>query len=332
MNDLCGKQSRKEHSELGKARVLRDAEDVSRVQEYIQNHCQDPFNLKEVAEGLVSVVSGRIASKPVEEPLKSLPEKGKVVCEKFIKERLVEQKRSFWDAIPKKPALTFADMKKHMSNGKEKKITIDTEVLFRRLLAVSKNRDVDLKMVLSYELAAVLPSLFHDDGAMRKTAKSELAKKLESVSDEIVELPVLLGSGDATSAYITDGMALIQALNKDHFKTFNDLAEVIAKRLVRLLKNPVYQAGEVIIVFDWYDCPSSVNLDERECRGASVSDGQTHLIMGNRTVPCFRQFLKGAGNKPALVEFVSAYLMGIVDHIPTDKSVVIAGGFRDGKR
>ena len=260
-----------------------------------------------------------------------MPEKGKVDCEQFIKERLVEQKRSFWDAIPQKPALTFADMKKHMSNGKEK-ITIDTEVLFRRLLAVSKNRDVDLKMVLSYELAAVPPSLFHDDGAMRKTAKSELAKKFESVSHEILELPVLLGSGDAACAYIIDGMALIQALNKDHFKTFNDLAKVIAKRLVRLLKNPLYQAGEVIIVFDRYDCPSSVKLDERECRGASVSDGQTHLIVGNRTVPCFRQFLKGEGNKPALVEFVSAYLMGIADRIPTDKSVVIAGGFRDGEK
>lgn len=330
--ELCStKHGRKEHSELGKARILRDTEDVSRVYEYIQNHCQDPFNLKEVTQGLFNIVSGRIASKPVEESLRSLPEKGKVAFEQFIKERLVEQSKSFWDAIPKKPALTFADMKKHMTNDKEKKITIDTEVLFRRLLAVSKNRDVDLQRVLSYELAAVPPSLFHDDGAIRKTDKSELAKKLESVSDEIVELPVLLGSEESTAAYIIDGMALIQTLNENVFKTFNDLAEIIAKKLIRLLKNPVYQAGEVIIVFDRYDRPSSIKLDERERRGAAVSASQTHLIVGNRTVPSFRQFLKGAGNKPALVEFVSSYLMEIVDRIPTDKSVVIAGGFRDGE-
>lgn len=207
LKDLCStKQSRKEDGELSKARVLWDAEDVSRVQEYILNHCQDPFNLKEVAEGLINIVSSRIASKPVEESLRSLPEKGKVAYEMFIKERLVEQKHSFWDAIPKRPALTFADMKKRMTNDKEKKITIDTEVLFRHLLAVSKNRDVDLKMVLSYELAAIPPSLFHDDGAMRKTENSELAKKLESL-----ELPVFLGTEDATLTYIIDGMALIQA-------------------------------------------------------------------------------------------------------------------------
>ena len=46
----------------------------------------------------------------------------------------------------------------------------------------------------------------------------------------------------------------------------------------------------------------------------------------------FRQFLKGAGNKPALVEFVSSYLMGIMECIPTDKPVVIAGDFQDGEK
>ena len=62
------------------------------------------------------------------------------------------------------------------------------------------------------------PSLFHDDGAMRKTVKSELAKKLESVCDEIVELSVLLRSEESTAAYIIDGMALIQTLNENVFK------------------------------------------------------------------------------------------------------------------
>ena len=53
---------------------------------------------------------------------------------------------------------------------------IDTEVLFRRLLAVSKNRDMDMWKVLSYELAAVPPSTFHDDGSMRKTNKTDHVK------------------------------------------------------------------------------------------------------------------------------------------------------------
>ena len=65
---------------------------------------------------------------------------------------------------------------------------IDAEVLFRRLLAVSKNRDVNMRKVLSYELAA-FRLLFHDDGSMRKTNKENLAKKLEANTDEILVLP-----------------------------------------------------------------------------------------------------------------------------------------------
>jgi hypothetical protein len=57
-------------------------------------------------------------------------------------------------------------MKKALAYDKDRKLIIDTEILFNRLLAVSKNRDVDVRFVLSFELAAVPQSLFHDDGSM----------------------------------------------------------------------------------------------------------------------------------------------------------------------
>ncbi len=50
---------------------------------------------------------------------------------------------------------TFADMKKALPNDKDRRLIIDSEVLFRRLLGVSKSHDVDLRKVLQYELAAV---------------------------------------------------------------------------------------------------------------------------------------------------------------------------------
>jgi len=80
--------------------------------------------------------------------------------------------------------------------------------LFRRLLAVARSQDVDLKNVLRHELAAVPPALFHDDERTRKTNKADLAQKLESncpnVLASLPELP------DAIfSAYIIDGMAFV---------------------------------------------------------------------------------------------------------------------------
>ena len=48
---------------------------------------------------------------------------------------------------------------------------MDSEVLFRRFLAVSNQRDVNLERALSHELVPVPPSLFNDDGTMRKQPK-----------------------------------------------------------------------------------------------------------------------------------------------------------------
>ena len=62
---------------------------------------------------------------------------------------------------------------------------MDYEVISRRLLAVSNQSDVNLEHVLSRELAPVRPFLFTDDGTMRKTTRTDLAKKLESNCDEI---------------------------------------------------------------------------------------------------------------------------------------------------
>jgi hypothetical protein len=110
---------------------------------------------------------------------------------KFAEKGLINASKStsFWDPQPISKAKTFADMRKNLPADKQKKLMCSSEVLFRRLLSVSNTRDIDMKVVLQYELAAVPPALFNDDGSMRKTNKSELAKKLESVCDEVHKLP-----------------------------------------------------------------------------------------------------------------------------------------------
>ena len=73
---------------------------------------------------------------------------------------------------------------------------------------------------MTYELAPVPPSLFNDDGTMLKTTKADLAKKLESNSDEI---QILEESDEHHIAFIIDGMALLHALDESKFDTFNYL-------------------------------------------------------------------------------------------------------------
>ena len=134
---------------------------------------------------------------------------------------------------------------------------------------------------------------------MRKTNNADLAKKLESnCPDVLTELPQIPTS--TSSAYIIDGMAMVQSLNENHFRTFKDLAEVVQKRTVRLLSNPSLELSCVTIVFDRYDNGSSIKTTERERRGSSALL-PTYQIQGSRQVPNYRKFLKGTGNKPSLV-------------------------------
>ncbi|MGH0162910.1 UNVERIFIED_CONTAM: hypothetical protein FKN15_043835 [Acipenser sinensis] len=71
---------------------------------------------------------------------------------------------------------------------------------------------------------------------------------------------------------------------------------------------------------------------EHERRGAGETT-PSHQIFGARIVPNYKLFLKGSANKATLAEFVSKYLASQAPaHLPEAKSIVIAGGFADGKR
>ena len=174
-------------------------------------------------------------------------------------------------------------MLKSLTSNKTYKIMMDSEVLFRRLLAVSKQRDVHLEQVLSHELAPVPPSLFNDGGTMRKTTKADLAKKLESNCDEIQVLAV---SHDNHTAYIIDGMALLQALDESKFDTFNDLGLVVMQIIQSLLTSNL-GVTSVTLVFDRYDCEISIKQLERD-RRTGRDTTPTYVISGRRRVPNYR--------------------------------------------
>lgn len=303
------------------------------MKEYIVSQCQNPFNLDEVPESLLNITTGQMASQEVENSLKCIPEKGKAAYEDFVKERIgTEHSKSFWDPLKKETVLTFSDMKKALTNDKDRKLIIDTEVLFRRLLAVSQSRNVDLRKVLCYELAAVPPALFHEYGSMRKTAKADLTKKLEAnCADVLAELPQISAIHEPTSsAYIIDGMAMIQSLDENHFTTFQDLATIVQKRLLRLFRNPSLDISSITVIFDRYDVKTSIKSSERQRRGAN-NMVLTYQIQGRRQVPNYRQFLKSGGNKSSLANFISQHILDNYEQLPNEKSIILAGGFGDGK-
>ena len=66
-----------------------------------------------------------------------------------------------------------------------------------------------------------LPSLFLEDGSMRKNAKSELAVMLESLTSPLKELPII----PINTVIINDGMASIQGINVSYLIFFKSMSK-----------------------------------------------------------------------------------------------------------
>ena len=319
------------HPDFGSSRNARDHSDVLKVLDGCLNQFENRFDLESVPTGLVNRTTGKIAPKEIEASLTQIPDKGKTILEKFLTERLVEDQKelSFWDAQKKTAILTFANMKKALPLDKEKKLLVDPEVLFRRLFAISQQRDIDLRTVLQYELVAVPPSLFNADG-FRKTVKSDLAKCLESNCEEVHQLSPP-DSTSSTTLYVIDGMAMVQSLNESQFQTFNDLGELVLRKIMKILNDSALGVFDVVVVFDRYDKEDSIKAMERNRRGGGEILS-SHIISGTRTVPNYKQFLKSSGNKASIASFISIYVEEKAkSRLPSGKSIILTGGYKDGQ-
>jgi len=149
-------------------------------------------------------------------------EKGCEQMDTLVKKRLDTSEESFWDPIPNLKIKTFsATIKTNIKTASDKFITVSADRdLLGRLLIVSNPRKLNLKEVLSYELSTVSFALAHQDGSLRKTTKSVLAKQLE---EQVEVLPRLLSSSSETISII-NGMAMVQMLKSAGASTFGDLA------------------------------------------------------------------------------------------------------------
>ena len=87
---------------------------------------------------------------------------------------------SFYSPISRSGILTFSDMTKKakfLCKQGSKTGGISPEVIFRRALNIAGCRDdISLESVLGHPVGPVPSALFHDDGSMRKTTKSEFGQ------------------------------------------------------------------------------------------------------------------------------------------------------------
>ena len=110
--ELCNSETNgKLHEDLGTSRSNKDRKDVKDLKEYLYSQCQDPFDLDDVPDHLMNITTGQIASREVEDSVKGIPERGKVIFVDFVKQRLGDEPtKCFWEPMQKCTMSTFADM------------------------------------------------------------------------------------------------------------------------------------------------------------------------------------------------------------------------------
>ena len=138
----------------------------------------NPF--KASSSDLINIATGTIASSDVN--VDSLIDIRKGILQKVVNKSLSEIRLKIKDQ-----ARTFAIMRKTVKvDGKE--IKLSSEQLSQRLLASAVRDNCLMEDVFSYELAAVAPALFLDNGMMHKTNKAELMNALLALSPRIIKI------------------------------------------------------------------------------------------------------------------------------------------------
>ena len=129
------------------------------------------------------------------------------------------------------------------------------------------------------------------------------------------------------SIYIIDCMAEFQSMSIQNMKTFQDVAEAILQKVVKLLETE----QEVHVVFDRYDdklCPKGEERTRRQGKG----NGHIYQVEGRRPLPEWKSFMGVSENKSQLTAYVSVFLEKAIMCNSTiftssNQRVYLAGGY-----
>ena len=123
--------------------------------------------------------------------------------------------------------------------------------IHQRLLSIACTSGPPNADVFRYELATVPPALFQDDGSMRKSQKSQLAKHILQVDPDIT-------SQDIQEPLVTiyDGCALLHRLP---WQTVGTL-ETVCESFLSFITNRRSSDSPVTVVFDSYNVLTTKDL------------------------------------------------------------------------
>jgi len=272
------------HKEEGKARIGNDQRDREAIREQLAK-CINPLTPEKHPENLMNIVTGEHASSKVN--VEDAVQIGLNQMREFSK-RLPE---GLHDPINKK-VITMVEIKRRVTVDNAK--VYDTNTIYSRVIGLqASGREVNIKDVLSYELAPVPMSMFESTGEMRAaTSKSSLKRQLQ--------VEVSTKTSNNVTISIIDGSALLWVICWPMDGTVKDYAMNLKYTIANRLK-----MGDVHLIFDrYYDYSTKGVTRSARATGA----GRVHQLQLNSKLPPQKIVLTVTENKKQLIGLVVNFL------------------------
>ncbi|CAB3980025.1 Hypothetical predicted protein [Paramuricea clavata] len=257
-----------------KARITKDGADQESIRDKLKL-CIDPLAPTSHPPNIVNIVSGQVADHKVN------VQDAVAIGTKQMQEFEKSWPEGFGSTISKK-VKTVADSKKHIKVGSKK--VYDTSVICSRVIGIQASSwDIDIKKVLSHELAPVPTSMFLDSGAMRICkATSEFKKRLAKEASSRCNMSTV-------AATVLDGSAVLWVVHWPVKGVIADFVENFKGFLLKKLLDSV-----VYLIFDRYReySTKSVTRDARTCEASRV-----YQLTQNTPLPSQKAVLTVSPNK-----------------------------------
>ena len=211
-------------------RMTSGAKDRGNIQQKLEM-CLDHLNSDNHPDGIVNIVTGRIAPDAVN--VDNSVAMGKEQMKPFE----TGWPNTFYEPLSNK-VVTMSVTKKRIKLGSAD--CFDTKLIYSRVMRLMSSRDVDLKDVFSHKLAPVPTSMFEDNGEMRITkSKSTLKRKLQ-VEQSSRTLPT-------PGTIVVDGCTILWTIQWPKHGTVQDYVNNVLEYIFGKL-----QHSDVNIIFDRY--------------------------------------------------------------------------------
>jgi hypothetical protein len=242
---------------------------------------------------LYNLSTGKAASPATQSFLLSAVQTGERAMNSFI-QRCAEDENAFEKPIKKLVISTFVTEGIKVSrtlNGKIQAVKMERDMV-GRLLMLSLNHKIDMKLVFEFPLAPVPLVFAHIDGSVNHTPKSTLIKAIGGTNH----------SEDGPSqidAYIVDGFFFLHLYASRLPLIYEDIVRFLLLKLVN------FRANEIHLVFDNINSPSIKDI-ERDRR--ANSNRHTHysaLGLKQKRPPNFLLALRSDSFKQEFVKLLS---------------------------